>query len=335
MPKRPNPPFEVRMLAVNAVLQKGKNPYDVAEMFGVEPTTVYKWLRKFKSTGNPDVLRHKSGAGAPRKLSELEVLDLISAVLQPASEYGNETDLWTVQRLQKLIKQRYRKKVSEDTVWRLLRDAGFTYQKPLKKYIQANDAQKKEWVRDTWPEIVEKVRKTKGILFFEDECSIQLSPFVGKTWAPKGSPPVIKITGKRGSIAAVSAISSSGRLFFRLYEKTIRSKEIVDFLSQLLSEYPRRHLVVVMDQAPSHVSKETKAFIAAQRRLHVFFLPPYCPELNADEKVWNHLKHNELKAHRANSKAELKRLVNKKLKRLSKNRKAVKTIYKRSDVSKI
>src|SRR5436190_20397144 len=66
-----------------------------------------------------------------------------------------------------------------------------------------------------------------------------------------------------------------------------------------MREHPRRHVVVVMDQAKPHTSKMTKAFIESKPRLHVFYLPPYSPDWNPDEKVWNYLKNHELKAHRA------------------------------------
>jgi transposase len=63
----------------------------------------------------------------------------------------------------------------------------------------------------------------------------------------------------------------------------------------------------------------TTAHIASQGRLHVFYLPPYSPDWNPDEKVWNHLKHQELKVHQAKTKEELKAITKDKLKRMSKN----------------
>jgi transposase len=45
-----------------------------------------------------------------------------------------------------------------------------------------------------------------------------------------------------------------------------------------------------MDQAPPHTSQKTQAFMAGQKRLHVFHLPPYSPDFNPDEPVWRHLK---------------------------------------------
>ena len=47
----------------------------------------------------------------------------------------------------------------------------------------------------------------------------------------------------------MSAISKPGHLLFRLLEKRIASPEVIDFLAQMLKHHPRRHLVVVMDQA--------------------------------------------------------------------------------------
>ena len=131
----------------------------------------------------------------------------------------------------------------------------------------------------------------------------------------------------------MSAISRRGYLLFRLYEKRITSVEVIEFLAQMLSHHKKRHLVVVMDQAPPHVSKVTNAYIESQRRLHVFYLPKYSPDWNPDEKVWNHLKHQELSAHKAKTKAELKDLTRKKLRKMSKDPELIRGIFFRCCVA--
>jgi transposase len=72
-----------------------------------------------------------------------------------------------------------------------------------------------------------------------------------------------------------------------------------------------------MDNAPPHTSQKTMAFIDSQPRLHVFNLPKCSPDWNPDEKVWNHLKHQELKGHQARNKAELRVLAERKLTQMS------------------
>ena len=133
----------------------------------------------------------------------------------------------------------------------------------------------------------------------------------------------------------MSAITSGGQLIFRLHDKRIASPEVEEFLGQMLQHHPRRHLVVVMDQAPPHVSKRTMAYIASQPRLHVFHLPTYSPDWNPDEKVWNHLKHQELKGHQARTKAELQQLTEKKLTAMATNPELLQGIFFRCCVADI
>ena len=109
---------------------------------------------------------------------------------------------------------------------------------------------------DGGPKIRKTVRKHKALLYFQDEANVSLTAFLGKTWAPRGLTPRQKVTGKRGGVAAMSAINGSGRLIFKLHEKRICSEEVIDFLEQMLKHHKKRHLVVVMDQAPPHVAKD-------------------------------------------------------------------------------
>ena len=180
---------------------------------------------------------------------------------------------------------------------RRLHEVGLSYQKPEREYVELSEEERGEWIRSDVPKIRRAVRKYRAIPYFQDEANVSLTALLGKTWAPRGQTPKQTVTGKRAGVSAMSAITKRGRLIFRLHEKRIASAEVTDFLGQMLKHHSRRHLVVVMDQAPPHTSKKTKAYIESQNRLHVFHLPKYSPDWNPDEKVWNHLEHQELKGH--------------------------------------
>lgn len=289
----------------------------VAQTFGVSRLTVHRWVDRFEVEGTAG-LERRPGSGRPRQLEELTDAELKEVVLQGASQFGFETDLWTVARLRRVIHEQYRIPLSRNTVWRRLREAGLTYQKPEREYYEVDERARKAWLRHELPKIREAVRKYRAILYFQDESNVSLTAFLGKTWAPWGETPRSKVTGKRGGVAALSALSRRGHLLFRLLNKRIASPEVIDFLGQMLRHHPQRHLVVVMDQAPPHTSQATQAFIQQQPRLHVFHLPKYSPDWNPDEKVWNHLKHQELKSHGAKTKAELTHLTRRKLQSMAK-----------------
>lgn len=309
--------LEFRESAVQAVVQ-GQPPGQVADAYAIDRTTLYRWVRRFDECGHMG-LRRTAGSGRPRLLAEFDDLALNDIVLEPASEFGFETDLWTVGRLRHVIQDRYGVTVSFNTVWRRLRDAGFTYQTPERRYFELNEEAREEWMRDEAPLIRAAVRDFRAILYFEDEANVSLTASLGKTWAFRGHTPYVRVTGKRGGVTVMSALSGQGRLLFRLFKERIASDQVIDFLGQMLRHHRRRHLVVVMDQAPPHTSKKTKAYIDSQERLHVFHLPKYSPDWNPDEKVWNHLKHQELKCHRARTKEELHHLTQNKLESMSKN----------------
>jgi transposase len=324
---------EIRIRAVDAV-QNGMSVSQTAAAFCVDRTTLHRWLARYDEHGQAG-LRRKPVSGRPRALSAVTPDRLKRMVLAPATKFGFETDLWTVGRVHAVLVDRFNVVVSQDTVWRRLREAGLTWQTPERQYFEADDKVRRRWQEETIPKIRETLEKTGGILYCEDEASVCLTPLLGKTWAERGKPRKVAVTGGRASVAAMSAISPRGRLVFRLHDKRITSVEVIDFLKQLLREHPGRHVVVVMDQAKPHTSKMTKAFIESRPRLHVFYLPPYSPDWNPDEKVWNHLKNHELKAHRATNKQELYELTERKLENMSNNRDLLQGLYFRCCVAEL
>lgn len=325
--------LDVRRRAAVAVVE-GMTIAHVAVAYSVDRKTVSRWVAKFRNGGN-DGLRRKAGSGRPRKLGELTEEELRQIVLPGAMAFGFETDLWTVRRLRRVIRDKFRIQLSKNTIWRRLRDAGLTYQKPEREYYEIDEATRKKWLRYEVPKIRRAVTKYHAILYFQDESNISLTAFLGKTWAPCGQTPKAKVTGKRAGVAATSAISRRGQLLFRLLDKRIASKEVIEFLDQMLRHHRRRHLVVVMDQAPPHTSKKTKAWIDDQPRLHVFHLPKYSPDRNPDEKVWNHLKHQELASHQAKTKVELKQLARRKLQSMAKRPQLMKGLFFRCCVAEL
>ena len=192
-----------------------------------------------------------------------------------------------------------------------------------------------DWLRNDVPKIRRTVEKYRAILYFQDEANVSLTAFLGKTWSPSGQTPKARVTGKRGGVAAMSAISRRGHLLFRLHNKRIASLEVIDFLKQMLTHHNRRHLAVVMDQAPPHTSEKTSVYMKSQKRLHVFHLPKYSPDWNTDEKVWNHLKHQELTRHQAKTKEELTKLTRRKLQSMAKRPSLMRGIFFRCCVTEL
>lgn len=139
---------------------------------------------------------------------------------------------------------------------------------------------------------------------FADESGFGLTPHVARTWAPRGTTPILRHSQRDRSVAsAISAVTyrpwvrSTGRrqygLYFQLHRHAIRSRDAIGFVRHLL-RHIRGPIELVWDRLGAHTSGATWDFIITHPRVTVHHLPPYCPELNPDEYVWGHLKRHQL-----------------------------------------
>jgi transposase len=131
-------------------------------------------------------------------------------------------------------------------------------------------------------------------LVFIDESGFLLIPSVHKTWSPVGQTPILLHRYRHDRISAISGIAVSPKrfhctLYCQLYEDNIQGEEVAVFLRHLLRQV-RGHLIVLLDNGKTHRSDPVGELLARTSRLHLVPFPPYAPELNPDEGVWNHLK---------------------------------------------
>ncbi len=323
---------DVKLNAIHAVRVLGQSAIQVSTTLCIDRRTIYNWLKKGKNAKKLS-RKHNPLSGQQSKILGVNLKEILRIIKRPATEYGYDTSFWTTTRLIVILKKILKLKVSRMAVFRTLVAVNYSYKIPETRYYKPNLKKQKEWINKTVPEIMKVAKKYNAIQYFLDEANISLTPVSAKTWGPIGKKKIMIISGNRGSISVISAISSDGRLLFNVDGKSKRYKatDIVNFLSQMLAHHPKRHLVVIMDQAPCHTAKIVKAFIEKKKRLHLYYLPARSPEFNPDEKVWHYLKTHQLKSHGAKTIKELKVLVNKKLNKIKNNKKITLGIYKLSD----
>ena len=133
-----------------------------------------------------------------------------------------------------------------------------------------------------------------------DESGFLLSPLVRRTLAPRGKTPVLKTWGgHRERVSVMGALTISPRrhrlgLYYRTYPKVFVNQErAADFLRALLTRL-RGSVTVVWDGGPMHKGDAIRAVLHDFPRLTLEKLPPYTPELNPVEYLWNHLKYGAL-----------------------------------------
>ena len=172
----------------------------------------------------------------------------------------------------------------------LLHRLGLTPQKPLRRAYERDDEAVKRWVKDVYPNIKKYAKKQGAEIFWLDEASIRSDDPLQRTWGEKGKTPVIKTSGQRQSINAISALSNTGGFGYHIYQGKFTADKCIECFERFL-RYRKRPVIVIVDGHPVHKSKKVMDYVESlEGFLEIVFLPPYAPDLNSDELVWNHMR---------------------------------------------
>src|SRR3989344_1471578 len=216
-----------------------------------------------------------------------------------------------------------------------LRRLRISPQIPKRQAKQKDEKLADNWLKEEWPKIKSLVRRQQAVLYFQDEAGSSLIPVLGRTWAPIGKTPTVKVTGKRGGFCVSSAISPGGRMLFRIEKNKVNAQAHIDFLSKIILHHPRRKIVIISDNAPAHKAKLVREFeISNKKRITIFHIPSYSPDLNPDEHVWAYLKAHKLVAHQAQNTDELKHLVKRKMQGIQRSSNLINSFFMQNKVTR-
>ena len=319
----------MRQQAIKAV-GDGQPVASVAAAFGLNITTVFRWLAKFAS-GGQNALLAKPIPGRPPKVTADEMRWIAQAVKDNTpQQFKFEFGLWTLSLLRELINREFGKSLSLESVRRVMKLLGFSTQKPLYQAWQQDPVLVKQWEAETYPTIKAEAHAVGATIYFADEAGIRSDYHTGTTWAPIGETPVVTVTGRRFSFNMISAVSPRGDFRFMIHEGTVNAQVFKEFLKRLMIG-ATKPVYVIVDGHSIHKAKLIKDYIDSLKgNLKLFYLPPYSPQLNPDEQVWAHVKRQVSKQF-VQSKDDMKKLALGALRRLQKLPALVKSFFRQTE----
>ena len=299
---------ETRFEAVRRV-QAGEAPTAVARDMGLYTNRIFIWLAAYRN-GGWDALRSRKAMGRPKRLAAKQIRWLYDTVTtKNPLQFKLPFALWTRAQIRALVAQRFSVKLSLVSVGRLLAQEGLTCQRPLFRAYQQDRSLVERWLKEEYPKIRTRAKRENAEIFFEDESGVRSDFHSGTTWAPKGQAPVVRATGRRFSLNTISAISARGELRFMVVRGGVGAEVFITFLKRLVHG-ERRPIYLIVNGQPSHRAKKVKSYVESLKgKLRLFFLPPYSPELNPDDLVWNDVKNNGVGCTLMHGPADLLRVV--------------------------
>lgn len=143
---------EARRLKAGKLFKKGKTQADAARKFKVTTSAVNRWYAAWEK-GGLTALKSKGNSGFPSSLTPEKRKVFKRAILKGPRAYGFETDLWTLSRLSSVMKKVCKIEFGETWIWHIVRDLGFTPQKPQVKAIQRDEKAIKGWKEKNLPNL--------------------------------------------------------------------------------------------------------------------------------------------------------------------------------------
>jgi hypothetical protein len=136
------------------------------------------------------------------------------------------------------------------------------------------------------PEIT-KGRRVR--IMFQDEARFGRMVRIRRCWAQAPARPMVDNGYEREFTYVYGAVSpAKGELDWMICDK-MNTDRMGEFLAQVSAAHPDEFMVMIVDGASSHVAKA----LVVPENILLYRLPPYAPQLNPQEHLWDELREKE------------------------------------------
>jgi hypothetical protein len=129
-------------------------------------------------------------------------------------------------------------------------------------------------------------------IWFQDEARVGQQGNLKNIWAPRGSRPRAVRDNRRDSVYLFGALCPGRAVGAAVIMPAANSEAMGIHLAEISTQVaPGAHAVVLCDGAGWH---QTGGALKLPSNLSLLPIPPYSPELNPMENVWDYLRGNQL-----------------------------------------
>jgi transposase len=251
----------------------------------VSERTFRLWIARFNEQGI-DGLSYRPYSGRPRKLSAQQVQEEILPVIDDPS-LADQTH-WTATKLCGWLQEAKDLDLSYRTLVRYLHENDYAQRIP-RPMPEPPDRDAWEQQREDFAfELLELLEDPGAVVFFGDEAGFEGDPRPRRKWVKRGSRPTQGYYGGHVRQSVVGAVNPHTGQLVSLIVPYCNTEVFQVFVDTMAKEVrPRRGKTVylVLDNASWHKTKRLD-----WHHIEPLYLPPYSPDFNAIERLWQHLK---------------------------------------------
>jgi transposase len=277
----------------------GKGSEEIAQTLGCSTSTAIRAARRFLAEGEGGLLDKRRFNGE-QKIDDDMLAALVTLLEGTPQDHGWERPTWTVELLALTLTELTRTELSETSVRRMLGSLGARWGMPRPTVHCPWPTRKKNARIRELEALVEHLPDSEVVLY-QDEVDVHLNPRIGRDWMLPGHQKDVPTPGNNVKRCVAGGLNPKTGHIVWVVGRRRNSDLFIDFLRRVRKAYPqatRIHLIV--DNCKAHSSQKVRKVLDEEfgRVIVLHFLPPYCPEHNAIERLWRELHANVTRNHR-------------------------------------
>lgn len=291
-------PFVLVRLKAQAILlaANGVNTDIIARTFDRKPRTIELWLRSWITYRMASIFTGHTDNNNAGKLTKEQLVEIKQVLQSPPSEQNLPKEFWDVPQLKTYVTATFGVTYESDRSYRfLLKFSNLSFKYPDTFDLRRDEVLIKERMKEIKTEIAPLLADEAWEVFACDEAKMQQDAIIRKVWLKKGERTVVKVNRKQEYQSYISFLNQKNGAC-EVYEMPWQnSEEVLVAMKLFLANHPVKKLCIVWDNAPFHKSKRIKEELAKggiMERVHLIAMPPYAPDNNPIEHVWNTTKQN-------------------------------------------
>lgn len=277
------------------LLSRDVAPEIVAEFVDREPSTLVDWMTDWHQQRMASLLTGHAGNLNRSFLTEEQRATVNEVLSQPPGDEYLPAQFWDVPKLDHWLSTTFNIEYASNSSYHfLLRMAGLSFHKPEKfDRRRADEKAIDQRVKEIREELVDPLADENTLVFAADEVRIDQEAVVRKAWYEKNTKTVLKVDRKTASQSFIGFLNQNTGQCLPLRLEWQNSATILEAVQTLVGLHPGKKIVIVWDNASWHKNNLIRAELASGQTLqdvHLINFPPYAPDHNPIEHVWNDAK---------------------------------------------
>lgn len=271
---------------------EGYSPYEIGKILFRDEKTVREWIKDFMKERIASLFPRYFDNENAAKLTKAQKREIKNVLSKPPSDYGIPKNFWEVKTLKTYIKAEFGIEYESNNSYRFIfKLHDFSFHLPGKFDIKRNESLIKERMTAIRKMVTPYLSDPDWEVLAGDESRLIWEAIIRRAWLPKRKKTILRVIRSKEYQNFFGCLNlKTGKS--HIYEISWQNEdEIIKVLTIIRQEYSHKHLCLVWDNATFHKSKKLREELKTNlKAFYLLALPPYAPDTNPQEHVWEYAK---------------------------------------------